>query len=237
MCPRGSGARMARRPAGQKMGVEQQPWAPGETIDPHGIVGDLRTTALIAADGTVDSWCLPDADSASVFAAVLDSERGGHLRCDVITNGAAESDQQTRHRQHYLPGTNILITRLHGNAAIVEIVDFMLPTHLAGGREGVLVRRITALHGPRRVRLRCWPGFDYARAEHQATTSAGDHVVRFDAGGSGSLTLRGSVVWRLTDRERGPEAVADVELGAGETAALVLQWGDRTAASEAEPKT
>lgn len=137
-------------------------------IDEHGLVGDLRTTALVSNAGTVDSLCLPDADSPSNLAAVLDGEHGGHLTIDLVDIPDGEG---VRRRQNYLPNTNILMTRLHGAGAIVQIRDFMLPVQLAGDRVGVLVRQVTALRGSRSVHLACWPGFDYARADHQAALS------------------------------------------------------------------
>lgn len=191
-------------------------------IDRHGLVGDLRATALVSADATVVSMCLPDADSPSVFAAILDAERGGHLRCDLVDVPAGHV---VRHRQHYLPGTNILISRLQADRSIVEVVDYMVPRHLAGGREGVFVRQIQALHGPRTVRLSCWPGFDYARASHTASASDGGRTVIFDAADAGALTVTCSHPLGLGDRTRGPEAVAEVELAADDTVSMIMQWG------------
>ena len=139
-------------------------------IDEHGLVGDLRTTALITNAGAVDSLCLPDADSPSVFASLLDGA-GGHLTIDLVE---VPEGEEMRRRQHYLPNTNILMTRLQGAGAITQIRDFMLPLHLAQDRVGVLVRQVTALHGPRSLHFSCWPGFDYARADHQARATALD---------------------------------------------------------------
>jgi GH15 family glucan-1,4-alpha-glucosidase len=155
-------------------------------IDDHGLIGDLRTTALVASDGCVNSLCLPDADSPSVFAALLDAEVGGHLRIELtdLPDGG-----HVRRRQNYLPNTNILITRLQGSGAITEVRDFMVPTHLAAEREGLFVRQVTALHGPREIRLTCWPGFDYARATHRAKLSDDARTVLFLIGESGDLRL------------------------------------------------
>src|SRR5437764_3558223 len=73
-------------------------------ISDHGLIGDLQTAALIATDGTVDWFCCPRFDSPSVFASLLDADRGGHFQ---IAPGTG--DYVTK--QLYLPDTAILVTR------------------------------------------------------------------------------------------------------------------------------
>ena len=73
-------------------------------IADHGLIGDLQTAALVTTDGTVDWFCCPRFDSPSVFASLLDHERGGHFRI------APEGDDYVA-RQLYFPDTAILITR------------------------------------------------------------------------------------------------------------------------------
>ena len=87
-------------------------------ISDHGLIGDLQTAALVATDGTIDWFCCPRFDSPSVFASLLDAERGGHFRIrpdidDYVT------------KQLYLPGTAILVTRFMTEAGVGEVVDFM----------------------------------------------------------------------------------------------------------------
>src|SRR3712207_5530467 len=72
-------------------------------IEDHGIIGDLHTAALVGTDGTIDWLCLPRFDAPSVFAAILDDERGGHFYL--------RPESYTRTQQLYLPDTNVLLTR------------------------------------------------------------------------------------------------------------------------------
>jgi len=67
-----------------------QPGAPGlkeeeavaryPNIADHGLIGDLQTAALVTTDGVLDWFCCPRFDSPSVFASLLDAERGGFYR-------------------------------------------------------------------------------------------------------------------------------------------------------------
>ena len=73
-------------------------------IGEHGLIGDLQTAALVSTDGTIDWFCCPRFDSPSVFASLLDHDRGGHFRI-----GPDRDDYVSR--QLYFPDTAILITR------------------------------------------------------------------------------------------------------------------------------
>jgi GH15 family glucan-1,4-alpha-glucosidase len=60
--------------------IERPPFIPYPPIEKHGVIGDRRTAALVAADGTLDWLCLPDYDGESLFAALLDTSEGGFRR-------------------------------------------------------------------------------------------------------------------------------------------------------------
>src|SRR5579864_9276767 len=96
------------------------------SISDHGLIGDLQTAALVCADGTVDWFCCPRFDSPSVFASLLDADKGGHFRVVPDRDGFVS-------RQLYLPGTAILITRIGNGAAHYLPLDIygeaMVPDH------------------------------------------------------------------------------------------------------------
>ncbi len=177
-------------------------------IESHAIIGDLQTAALVALDGTVDFLCLPHFDSPSVFASLLDADKGGSFTI------SPELDQP-RHKQLYLPDTNLLLTRFLAPEGVVEISDFM-PVH---PREHTsrLVRRVKTVRGEIRYALRCAPRFDYARARH--TVTAGDQGLVF-SGADGTVLRLSSTVPLHID---GGDVACAVSLPAGRTATFILE--------------
>jgi GH15 family glucan-1,4-alpha-glucosidase len=180
-----------------------------QPIEEYGIIGNLRTAALVGLDGSVDWLCLPRFDAPSVFGAILDDQKGGRFRISPAVEGA-------RRKQFYWPDTNVLVTRFLHPDGILELVDFM-PVPARGDEcEHQLVRRVHVVVGRLPVRLECRPAFDYARAAPAARPD--DCGVRFD-GPDLCLVLTSPIPLRID----GGGAVGEVTLGAGEELTFVLQ--------------
>jgi GH15 family glucan-1,4-alpha-glucosidase len=128
-------------------------------IADHGLIGDMRTAALVGSDGTINWYCTPRFDSPSVFAAILDHEDGGHFLLGPSL--------WARSSQFYFPDTNVLITRFFTPDGVGEIQDFMPITLDPGEIERRrLIRRVLCARGSMRFALQVAPRFDYAREEH-----------------------------------------------------------------------
>jgi GH15 family glucan-1,4-alpha-glucosidase len=181
-------------------------------IEDYGIIGDLHTVALVGKDGSIDFLCLPSFDSPSVFAALLDAERGGRFQIAPQLGEAAR-------KQLYLPDTNVLLTRFLSSDGVAELSDFM-PVE-DGGQAHNLVRRVKTVRGEIRFRMHCDPHFDYARATHSVERRSDREVIFIGRGGAGTLTLRlcSSVAMQLADGA----AVAEFTLRADESASFVLE--------------
>ncbi|HEX5523966.1 MAG TPA: glycoside hydrolase family 15 protein [Pedococcus sp.] len=177
-------------------------------IEDHGVIGDLHTAALVSTEGDIEWLCLPRFDSPSVFAALLDDERGG--RFSVRCAGA------TRTKQMYLPDSNILVTRFLGESSVGEVVDFMVPRERNGRGALQLVRIVRAVRGQVRVQIRCAPAFDYGRARTEVDIVEGAGA--FFSSPAGQLVLRSTVPLQA----EGSAAVADPVLAEGELLALSL---------------
>jgi pentatricopeptide repeat protein len=182
--------------------------APG--IEDHAVIGDMRTLALVALDGTIDFFCHPNLDSPTIFASLLDLERGGAFRID-------SADPPRRRQQLYLPDTNILLTRALCEDGVSELSDFM---PLDGS--GRLIRRIKAVQGRVRVRLECAPRFDYGRETPKVSPVEGGCVFEAD---DKHLFLYASVPLDFSDGA----ARAEFALDDGEHAFAVLCPGRKTA--------
>ncbi|RAG85944.1 glycoside hydrolase family 15 protein [Streptacidiphilus pinicola] len=146
-------------------------------ISEHGLIGDLRTAALVGTDGTIDWYCCPRFDAPSVFGAILDADRGGSFQL--------AADAPARTRQFYFPDTNVLITRFYGADGVAEIQDFMpvLDESREAGRHR-LIRRVVCVRGSLPFRARIAPRFGYGAEPHTVHAQAHEAVFA-----SASLTL------------------------------------------------
>jgi GH15 family glucan-1,4-alpha-glucosidase len=141
---------------------------PFQPIENYGIIGNLRTAALIGMDSSIDFLCFPEFDSPSVFAALLDPERGGYFSIRPEMAGMQS-------KQMYAVESNVLITRFLSEHATAEVADFMPVT--SSTLKDELVRIVTVIHGAVRFQLKCQPAFDYARSTHEV--EQGDRRVIF----------------------------------------------------------
>jgi GH15 family glucan-1,4-alpha-glucosidase len=181
-------------------------------IEDYGVIGDLHTVALVGKSGSIDFLCLPSFDSPSVFAALLDVDRGGRFLIAPRLDDAV-------HRQLYLPDTNVLLTRFLSDSGVAEVSDFM-PVEDAGVAHN-LVRRAKTVRGEIRFAMRCDPRFDYARATHTVERRGESDIVFIGRSGARELVLRLRSSVALEIKEGA--AVAEFTLGADESAWFVLE--------------
>ncbi|KAA1468582.1 glycoside hydrolase family 15 protein [Dentipellis sp. KUC8613] len=141
-------------------------------ISDHGLIGNLRTAALVSVDGSIESYCVPDFDSPSVFARILDKEKGGHFS---ITPAVPFSP-----KQNYLPSSNVLQTKFLNDEGVVSVTDFLPRNPSTAAHKPLLhwlVRRVEVIRGQMPVRVECAPAFNYARTSHETSIVADDSVI------------------------------------------------------------
>jgi GH15 family glucan-1,4-alpha-glucosidase len=182
-----------------------------QPIENYGIIGDMRTVALVGMNGSIDWFCFPRFDSPSVFAAILDETQGGHFTLAPTCGGIT-------HKQFYWPETNVLITRFLSPDGVGEITDYMTAPEPGRGAEHPhqLFRRVTVVRGTMPFRMECCPAFNYGRDPHRveiALEGASFYSPGLNLGLSSSLLLK----------EKGNAAVRDFTLEEGQTAIFILQ--------------
>src|ERR1700677_3422444 len=182
-----------------------------QPIEDYGVIGDLRTAALVGMDGSIDFMCFPRFDSPTIFAALLDDTAGGRFQI----NPAFE---RPKTRQLYLPDSCILLTRFFSEEGVAEVSDFMpVQKDHAPSR---LVRRAKTVRGEVCYKMNCQPRFDYARAKHRVEKTSDKEFLFISEGKDRTvLLLRSEVPLKI----RNGAAVAEFTLGAGETAAFILE--------------
>ena len=177
-------------------------------IAEHGLIGDLRSVALVGTDGTIDWYCCPSFDAPSVFASILDAERGGRFELAATV--------PARTKQFYFPDTNVLITRFYTEDGVGEVQDFMpVDGDTVETERHRLIRRVVCVRGSIPFRTRVAPRFDYGAQPH-TLRMVGDVAV-FE---SPKLSLGLTATVPL--ETEGPDARADFKLAEGESAVFAL---------------
>lgn len=179
-------------------------------IEDYGMIGDLRTIALVGIDGSIDFMCFPHFDSPTIFGAMLDEKKGGRFAIAPAVDGV-------RQKQMYLPDTNVLITRFLSDSGVGEVTDFM-PTDQPHHTHAI-VRRVTCVKGPLKFRLECSPRFDYARGSHTVKAVSPREMIFAAKGGGSQLRLRTPVDLTI----KGQDVTGEFELQTEETIDFVLE--------------
>jgi DNA-binding CsgD family transcriptional regulator len=185
------------------------------SIGDHGPTSDRRAAALVAADGALDWLCCPRSGSPSVFASVLDPERGGHYRV------APDRDDYVSSRL-YLPDTAILVTRFVTADGAGEVRDFVPVTGAGAAGRDRLVRSIRVVRGVMRFVIEIQPRFDYGRKPHELEICGHGAVFAYDgleltvhgiAPGGCSLAESGITLERVGDGLRWAQTLREGECG------------------------
>lgn len=128
-----------------------------------GMIGNGRTCALIDAFGKIVFCCLPNFDSGTVFASILDEEKGGSFWLEMVDGGVTG--------QTYEPNSNVLVTAFEGADGAFELIDFM-PRYSSDGRAEAandvgpdVVRKLKVLHGLPKIRIHYDPRLEYGHGE------------------------------------------------------------------------
>lgn len=185
-------------------------------IADHGLIGNLRTAALVSLDGSIESYCVPHFDSPSVFARILDKDKGGHFSITPTIPFTS--------KQNYLPSSNVLQTKFMNDEGVISITDFLprprQPTSILDTHKPLLpwlVRRVECVRGKVPLLMQCAPAFNYARSSH-VTTLVEDTSIPFGPKqlkavfDSDSLSLDLRFVGESAEELTQVNPVADIEL-------------------------
>ncbi|MFZ0390756.1 MAG: trehalase-like domain-containing protein, partial [Calditrichia bacterium] len=181
-----------------------------QPLEDYGVIGDLHTVALVGKNGSIDFMCFPHFNSPSIFAALLDDQKGGRFKIFPFKSKARE-------KQIYLPDTNILLTRFLFQDGVAEISDFMPVGE--GKHAHNLVRRVKCVKGEISFRLLFQPRFNYARSSHKVEKRDGEFIFTPEDNSMPAIRLRTSIPLNL---DKG-DLHAEFTLSAGQTASFILE--------------
>jgi GH15 family glucan-1,4-alpha-glucosidase len=181
----------------------------------YAVIGDGRTAALVGRDGSIDWLALPNLDSPTVFAAVLDAKAGGRF--------SLHPEPSFRVAQRYLPDTNVLETTFVTDSGTVRVTDALTLSDdatLSPARE--LQRRVDGLAGRVTLRWNVQPRFGY-----------GTHAPRLSCRAGVAVAAHGSAAVAVSAWDAATPEIEDGAIGGrftvreGDTALLALTFADQ----------
>lgn len=188
-------------------------------LSAYGAIGNLRTIALVGANGSVDWCCLPHLAAPSVFAALLDERRGGRFVVAPVSASLGELA--------YVEDTNVLCTRWRTERGVLRVMDFMpilgpLDEEAPPRARSELHRLVVCESGEVEVGVEWTPRLNYARGRTCVERTPGGYLARQ---GSSLLSLSGLPQGHTPQGGREePSVHVRIRLSAGERMALVTRW-------------
>jgi len=186
---------------------------PYKSIGDYGLIGNHHSAALVSNDGSIDWCCLPRFDSPSVFAAILDDEKGGRFQVKPQTSFQS--------RQAYLPNTNVLQTTFQTETGTATLIDFM-PCYRTSGRRLThpteIYRLMECTEGQVPLEVVFEPKLNYARGDTLISISKYGVTAR---GETVALSLCSLVPFAVD----GGRAVGRFTIEQGERAEFILRYG------------
>lgn len=178
----------------------------------------MKTIALVSLTGSIDFMCFPDFDSPSIFAGMLDKNKGGHF-------SVVPQFKSFKTKQLYIPGTAVLLTRFFSDDGIAEVTDYMPVKGFAGNSICAIVRKIKTVRGKIDYKIDCAPRFDYGQAGHEID-KFGKQELRFSAINDGDAMVR--LIADFPLKFSGQDGYAEFTLDEGEERWVVLESVKKT---------
>jgi GH15 family glucan-1,4-alpha-glucosidase len=188
-------------------------------IGDYAVIGDCRSAALVSKYGCIDWLCWPRFDSPSIFAALLDRERGGSWKISPVTPFSVQ--------RGYVKDSNVLETKFQTSSGVAVLTDLMPVRDAAQSLmvpDHEIVRQVTCTYGELEIETELAPRSNYGETA-PPIHDCGKLGIRID-NGYGVYWLRSTIGFRVTDSS----ALARATLRAGDTLAFSFSYTENAPA-------
>lgn len=176
-------------------------------IEDYGVIGNMRSAALVSRWGSIDWLCFPRFDSSACFASLLGDARNGHWSLQPAGDGLLTC------RRRYRDSTLVLETELETDSGVVRLIDCMPPD----GRSPTVIRVVEGVRGTVRMKMELVIRFDYGWIVPWVRTIDG---VLHAVGGPDALSLRTPIAHHGENLT----TVAEFDVNQGDRVPFVLSW-------------